>query len=256
MKIVHLTLLVFVACWSAGLSGVAHAKDEVGSLIALRGKAVIERTGTTTAAKVKEGILFNDALATREASRAKVLFIDDSVLSMAENSKVVIKEFLYSREKGGKSIFNLLDGKMKAVVGRTNFEVHTPTAVAAARGTTIYFEEGIKDGKRYTLIICGETDKELVITSPDPKIKDTAVLTTGMMIIIFEGEPFPLPMPAPASEIERLESLTEITDFALSIPGPFAPGTGWLSLELPYAPTIDQPPLNKTTPVTIDLIFK
>lgn len=31
----------------------------------------------------------------------------------------MLKEFRYAKDKGGKAIFNLIDGKMKVVVGKT-----------------------------------------------------------------------------------------------------------------------------------------
>ena len=89
---------------------------------------------------VNSGIQPNDTVRTAAGSRVKMKFVDDSVLTLVDNSKLVIKEFLYSKEKGGKSIFNLLDGKMHSIVGKTKFEVQTPTAIAAARGTVIFFQ--------------------------------------------------------------------------------------------------------------------
>ena len=73
-----------------------------------------------------------DTVATMKASKAKMLFNDDSILTLGESSKVVIKEYVYNKGKGGTSVFNLLEGKMRSVVGKTKFQIHTPTAVAAA----------------------------------------------------------------------------------------------------------------------------
>lgn len=205
-------------------TGTASASEDIAAVVAVRGKATIERDKKETEAKVKDGILLNDTVSTREASKAKLLFIDDSVLSLSEKSKVVIKEFVYSKDKGGKSIFNLIDGKMRTVVGKTSFEVHTPTAVAAARGTVINFETGIMDGKLFTTIICLEG--EVYIMSIDPSIKGSVTLTPGMMITVFEKKP----LPAPRS------------------------GAGALITDIPHAPQINQQPANKT-PVNIDVVF-
>ena len=93
-----------------------------------------------------------------KASRTKMRFIDDSILTLGENSRVSIKEYIYSKDKGGKSIFNLLDGKMRSVVGKTRFEIHTPTAVAAARGTIILLQrlEGLLEGSLQPLYVLRE----------------------------------------------------------------------------------------------------
>jgi hypothetical protein len=256
MNVPRVSALFLIALCIMGSAANAAAKDDVGSVIALRGKALIERDLKNIEAKPKDAVLFKDTVSTLESSRAKILFIDDSVLSMAEKSKIIIREFLYSREKGGKSILNLIDGKMKAVVGKANFEVSTPTAVAAARGTVIFVESGIRaDGKMVATLTTWEG--ELFIMSPDPAIKDTVVLTAGMMITIVEGEHFPLPWQASKSEIERQESAVEITGYELSIPGPTEAGAGWFTLAIPLSSPIgNQQPPGSTTPVTIDLIFK
>lgn len=135
LRLITMALLIFVA-------GVASAAQDVGKITAMRGKATIERGGTLINAAVNTGIQASDVIKTSADCRAKLVFVDDSVLTLGENSKLLVKEFLYSKEKGGKSIFNLLDGKMHSVVGKSKFEVQTPTAVASARGTVIYFEVG------------------------------------------------------------------------------------------------------------------
>lgn len=128
-----------------GATGAVAAGLDVGKVAAVRGKATIERGGSTIPASVNTTIQASDIVKTSADCRVKLVFIDDSVLTVGENSRLLVKEFLYSKEKGGKSIFNLLDGKMHSVVGKTKFEVQTPTAVAAARGTVIYFEVGNVD---------------------------------------------------------------------------------------------------------------
>ena len=175
-----------------GLTGIAYAQD-VGSMIAIRGKAIIERDNKAIEAKIKDRIELKDTIETKERSKAKMLFIDDSVLTLGEKSKVVIKEFVYSKGRGS-SIFNLLDGKMRSIVGKTGFQVETPTAVAAARGTVILFHVGVMDGRKFTTIICleGEVD----ITSPIPGITGMIILTPGLMATVFEHEPLPTPTPA------------------------------------------------------------
>lgn len=260
--------LSVIGYWLFVVSGVALAKEDVGTVVAIRNKAVIERDKKEMEARIKDGILFIDAVSTFEASRAKMLFIDDSVLTMGEKSRVVIKEFLYKDGKG-KSIFNLLDGKMRAIVGKTEFEVQTPTAVAAARGTVILFETGVRDGRMFTTIICLEG--EITVRSADPGISGTVTLTPGTMATIFEVEPLPGPLPAQVAEVERLRDATAIT--TSDIPPPPTPAemekiaaeTGLVTIkekeeaviEAPVpvvSPLIEQQPI-PTTRITIDLNF-
>jgi hypothetical protein len=234
----------------------AQAADTVGSFVAIRGKATIERERTVHEARLKESIFLNDTVATPEASRAKMLFIDDSVLTLGEKSQAVIKEYVYSRDKGGKSIINLLDGKMRAIVGKTKFEIHTPTAVAAARGTVILCETSIVNGKQVTTFICVEG--EFTVTGTFPGSEGSALLTPGMMITITAGELFPAPFQAPGGNTENLLNATNIS-YELSIPGPaeitLGPGS-FIIEQMNLLPPVDQQPGTiNTTPVTIDIIF-
>src|SRR5919109_148109 len=96
-------IVLFISILAAAAAAEAAAKEDVGTVVALRGKAQIERGESRLEAKLKSGILLRDAVATGEASRAKLLFIDDSVLTLAEKSRMAIKEFVHSREDRGKA---------------------------------------------------------------------------------------------------------------------------------------------------------
>lgn len=169
----------------------AMAGQQMGSVVALRGSVAIERPGSRLEARIKSGIELQDTVQTAAASRAKLLFLDDSVLTMGDNSRMNIKEFIHNSGDRGKSIFNLLDGKMRAVVGKTKFQVETPTAVAAARGTVINFEVGKIGNRYYTKIICLEGSVEVFTKVPGDK--GSLELVQGESVTIMEGEPLGLP---------------------------------------------------------------
>jgi hypothetical protein len=107
--------------------------------------------GQPVSVKLSDAVLYKAVIETQEASRAKALFLDDSMLAVAENSKVQINEQIYDPKHGKRSmVFNLLEGKVRALVTKafqgpgSRFEIRTPTAVAAARGT--YFVVWIEKG--------------------------------------------------------------------------------------------------------------
>ncbi len=235
-KIVAFALGLFL---SAGMcAGVAHAAGEaVSTMIAIKGMTFIERDSAERPAKVKDAVLLVDTVTTREAAKAKMLFIDDSVLTLGEKTKVVVKEYVYSKERGGTSIFNLLDGKMRVVVGKAKFEVHTPTAVAAARGTVILIETGIRNGVSFTDVI--SIEGEVVVTpkfGPDaqgrgPGARDSGtpkgasaggarevVLTPGNFVSVTQGEPLPLPAALSPSVLNAFLAATEAVSFEMPVP--------------------------------------
>jgi len=238
----------------------AWAGDDIGSVVAVRGKAAIGRNGKTFDAKVKDGILLSDTVSTREASRAKMLFIDDSVLTLGEKSTVVIREFISGKDKGNRALFNLIDGKMRSVVGRAGFEVRTPTAAAAARGTIILFETGVRAGKKFTVMLCLEGFVDA--SKADVSGAEHVTLKAGQIITVVEGEPLPLPTEVREAEKGRLLKDTDVTDHEISIPGPMSLDLNWEGLSywkwrynIDPPPLTNQPPVLRTTPVIIEPIF-
>lgn len=191
-----LAFLIVLATASAAWSAPAPSA-EVGSIVNLKGSATIERPGQRLDAKLNDKLQLQDTVSTGAGARVKMLFLDESILTLAPNSKVSMMEFVYGREGGGITIFNLIEGKMRTVVGKNRFEVHTSTTIAAARGTVIEFEVGILKGKHFTRVRCLEGTVE--VRSSDPNIPGSVLLHAGEEMLIIEGEPLPNPVPFGAS---------------------------------------------------------
>jgi hypothetical protein len=202
-KLSTAVILTLLALMPGAVLPVFAAQD-VGKIVALRGTATIERGSAKLNGRVNTGIQGTDAVKTGAGSRAKLLFIDDSVLTLSADSRLVVKEFIYAKGKEGKSVFNLLDGKMRSVVGKTRFEVRTPTAVAAARGTVIYFDVGTFNNQSFSRIICLEGNVE--VRSVTPSVAGAVTLTPGTMVIVRAGEPVPLPVVVPPGQLGTLSS--------------------------------------------------
>lgn len=258
----HVTAMFVVLALSIMFGGVAKvsAAENIGSVVALKGTAVIERDAKAIEAKVKDGIQLKDTVETKVSSKTKMLFIDDSVLTMGEKAKVVIKEFVYSKDKGGKSIFNLIDGKMRSVVGKAAFEVHTPTAVAAARGTVFDCEAGDRSGKQFTTCTCYEGVVD--ISSADPTISGRVSLRQGMTVTVVSGLPVPAPTPAPAStlrtgatvsEATLRESAVEVKEAAAGLDIKQVLTNPVITNQIPPSEIIQQP--KTTTPVNVGIGF-
>lgn len=117
--------------------------ERAGNIVSLRGKAVIERGEDSRFARVRDALAEQDTVLTRERSRVKMLFKNDSVLTLGARGKLVVRKYLYDPgAKRAESLYELADGKLRAVVGAGSFKVQTPTAYAAARGTVfvIWFD--------------------------------------------------------------------------------------------------------------------
>lgn len=194
---------------SLAVATTALAAD-IGKVVALRGGATIERESATLSAQLNAPIRQSDAVNTAAAARIKLLFVDDSVLTLAENSRLVVREFIEGRGDRGKSIYNLLDGKLRAVVGRTEFEVETPSAVAAARGTVIYFDVGTAGNNTFTLVLCLEGTVDVRSTAAE--VPGIVNLTPGTFVVVTGSEALPPPAPAPGPLLDQARLVVSSSD--------------------------------------------
>ena len=119
-------------------------KEGIGFYTAILGKAAVTHPGEPQVLPVKlqDEVLFKDVIQTEHESRTRALFQDDSMLTVGENSRVEIDEYIYNPEKNVRlAIVKLMQGQVRALVSKvfkangSKFEIHTPSAVAAARGT-------------------------------------------------------------------------------------------------------------------------
>ncbi len=248
----------FIATWVflAILSLPAWAAEKAGDVVYVRGTALVERQAKKIKAVLKSPLQETDNLLTKNRARMKILFRDDSILTLGQNSRLVIKQYLYNpKSKRAESIYELADGRLKAVVGGPGFRVTTPTAFAAARGTVfvIWF-----DGETRTTglaVIEGSVD----FGNIDPNVPGTQIVAAGQMSSLTgNGQPAPPgPISGAAAEIVSDLSVPGLPDPQ----GPPPPPALQLVDELreqgalpPTAPPIDQQPAS-VTQVNLKLLF-
>jgi hypothetical protein len=147
---VAVIVLGFAMGWSLGRAG---AEDSIGMFTTIEGTVRVTHLATsqTLEAKINDEVFFRDVIETGTESRTKAFLEDESILSVGENSRVEVSEYVYHPEDNVRSaVIKLLDGKLRALVAKafkgpgSKFEIHTPTAVAAARGTyfVVWSQEG------------------------------------------------------------------------------------------------------------------
>lgn len=232
--------------------------EPVAAVVAVRGKATVERGGKRLDAQPKLGIELQDLVATSEGGRVKLLFIDDSVLTLAEKSRMSVDTFIHSRSDRGKSLFNLLDGKMRTVVGKTRFEVKTPTVVAAARGTVILFDVGSQNGQQFTRVSCLEGIVEVrSLTSPPGTSQ--VMLSPGQSILVISGQPMPTPTQLTPDDIEDLKRDTSTSGAEIKLPDAASRESiiGPVGVTpIPVVPTFDRQQPAKPQPSKVDIGVK
>jgi hypothetical protein len=158
------------------------AVEKAGDVVALRGKAVIERKAGKVDARVAAALMESDNIVTRDKSRIKMLFRDDS-----------IKKYLSSPDpKRAESIYELADGRLRSVVGSSGFRVTTPTAFAAARGTIFTVTYNMETGTTEITVLEGSVE----VRNINADVAGSRVVRAGQSTTVSGDKPPTPPKPA------------------------------------------------------------
>lgn len=139
--------IVFPLLFSLLLIPQVFAAQEIGSISEVTGGVDILRAGKLPAepAKVGEKIAQGDIIRTKSGGKAQVQFKDDSVLTIAPDSRVALNEYVYEPEKNQRQAsIKIFQGLVHTVVNKVfnkekpDFTVETQTAVIGVRGTDYY----------------------------------------------------------------------------------------------------------------------
>ena len=122
------------------ISSLAFAKS-VGTITALKGSALISRDGAEIEAKLGAKLEEKDTLKTIDKSQVQIIFDDETIITVGNNSSFSIDEYLYEESKTPSAQFGLFSGAMRTITGKIgkmtpeNFKVNTKTATIGIRGT-------------------------------------------------------------------------------------------------------------------------
>jgi hypothetical protein len=165
----------------------------IGTVVGLQGQAVIERDGAETALSLSAKVELNDRILTRSGAKLQILFDDDSVLALGENSEAVIDEYVYNpTEKKdnsfgarfGKGIFRLITGKITDL-NPDRFKVKTARSSIGIRGCELGFL--IDDNADRILLIRVPGGRQIIIGPAGQPLEDARVFPrAGRMITIFD----------------------------------------------------------------------
>ena len=167
-------------------------EKEVGNIKDLKGAADILREKEKVGVSKNKSVFMTDTVKTYENSRVKILFIDDSLIMTGENSSFLITEHFNNAErKNGTAVFNLTDGVINIIVGKKGLEIHTPTSVTAARGTSyLLWVEKNKTGMAVT-------EGRVEIRNALETVSDKQLIPAGRMSYVSEGKPPTSPVITP-----------------------------------------------------------
>lgn len=177
------------------------AAEEVGTIAGAQGVAEIGRGGTFAPAAVGAAVALGDTLRTGDG-QIRVVFRDDSVLDLAEQSQLVVDTQVFDPAAGRyDSLLRLVQGKARALVnavyGTTPgaaYEIETPTAVAGVRGTSFLI---IYDPARDATDVIGIQGR-IQVRSLAERLDEVVYVTAAEGTTVERGQPPSIPEPIDA----------------------------------------------------------
>lgn len=168
LPLLALLLIVAVPAWGQEAKG-------VGVVTALTGQANLKRPQAPQAPlKLRDNLFVRDIVDTEKESRARVLLLGKSSVTVLELSRLEIRE--ETRPDGTqRAIIDLATGKIRVMVARRlmkpgdEVQIRTPNAVAAVRGSDGVIEATtLPDGRPETLVLVASGVFEVSAPSTRP----------------------------------------------------------------------------------------
>lgn len=154
----------------------------VGSIVDLAGKTALSRAQQTMDATLGLAVEQKDILTTSERSRVKIKFTDATIISIGQNSRFSISEYL--TDDAPAADFTVTKGFFKALTGTIGkiapdkFKIRTKNATIGIRGTTFIGE--VYDTN--STIAC--TKGTIIVSTA----KNSAEVDAGQMAVIRNDE--------------------------------------------------------------------
>jgi len=142
--LVMLVILALVLGLALPLAAQAAA---VGRFLRVEGQVDLLKGGKlpAAAARLTDPVEPKDVIRTKSKSRAQILFVDDTILTLAPESRVAVADYFYDGAKGQRrALLQVFRGLAHTVVKRVlklqepDFIMQTQTAIIGVRGTEWY----------------------------------------------------------------------------------------------------------------------
>ena len=123
----------------AGSSGALRAQEAIGTAEVVRNEVTRGAVGRTSPLNAGDNVVRRETVATGRDSAAKIVFVDQTNLSLGPQARIVLDEVVFAGQpSGGRAVLNLAEGAFHFVSGRLakeNYEIRTGVATIGIRGT-------------------------------------------------------------------------------------------------------------------------
>ena len=214
---------LFICC---SVSYFALANERIGTIGIVIGQADVVNRNIDL--KIKENIYFGDVIRTGAQTNLQILFEDETVFTIGENTEIVINEFIYDPNQNNelnKISAELMQGSLKVVTGLISKEnpenllITLPTGVLATRGTEV--QALVKPGQNDVVVLLGPGPNNAageragaveVSNNQGSVFMDQQFSFTS---IVF-NQPPSLPQPAPVALIQEINQSLNAGTIALA----------------------------------------
>ena len=214
---------LFICC---SISYFALANERIGTIGIVIGQADVVNRNIDL--KIKENIYFGDVIRTGAQTNLQILFEDETVFTIGENTEIVINEFIYDPNQNNelnKISAEVMQGSLKVVTGLISKEnpenllITLPTGVLATRGTEV--QALVKPGQNDVVVLlgpgpnnaAGERAGSVEVSNNQGSVfMDQQFSFTS---IVF-NQPPSLPQPAPVALIQEINQSLNAGTIALA----------------------------------------
>jgi len=204
----------------------ALASERIGTIGIVIGQADVVNRNIDL--KIKENIYFGDVIRTGAQTNLQILFKDETVFTIGENTEIVINEFIYDPNQNNelnKISAEVMQGSLKVVTGLISKEnpenllITLPTGVLATRGTEV--QALVKPGQNDVVVLlgpgpnnaAGERAGSVEVSNNQGSVfMDQQFSFTS---IVF-NQPPSLPQPAPVALIQEINQSLNAGTIALA----------------------------------------
>ncbi|SVB07140.1 uncharacterized protein METZ01_LOCUS159994, partial [marine metagenome] len=202
------------------------ANEQVGTIGIVIGQADVVNRNIEL--EIKENIYFGDIIKTGAQTNLQILFDDETVFTIGENTEIVINEFIYDPNQDNelnKISAEVMQGSLKVVTGLIskenpeNLSITLPTGVLATRGTEV--QALVKPGQNDVVVLlgpgpnnaAGERAGSVEVSNNQGSVfMDQQFSFTS---IVF-NQPPSLPQPAPVALIQEINQSLNAGTIALA----------------------------------------
>ena len=141
-------IAVITAALAALTGGSASAVELAGTITRVRGDATAQSAGQTHTLAQNAKVYVGDEIRAGRETRIEMTMIDETKLTLGDNSRLAIDAYVFSPEKNaGAGTVRVIEGVFRAATGKlakvdgAPFQVKMPVSTLGIRGTEFWGEQ-------------------------------------------------------------------------------------------------------------------